>query len=1083
MARIKKIKVNNTAYDVGPDFGDKGSATNPVYFNDGEPIACTYSLNKTVPSSAKFTDTDTTYKLAASTNSTNGTVKISLTPSDGSMADMVYFHGYGATSVTTNALGNIGIQTADATTTRSGLMSASDKTKLDGIAAGAQGNSVTGVKGNSESSYRTGNVNITAANIGLGNVSNTSDANKPVSTAQQTAINNALSSAKTYADEKVANLVNNSTAAVDSITELAAAMENNADAIEALESVAAGKADANHSHDDMYYTESEIDGKVSGLQAEIDTKVAELQAGIDGHTHSWNDLEDKPFDSVSTEIPLIEIPDAYVTHAVGPISDYDIEPGDPVRVRMIINSEEVVMDSVWEGVDGDDGFVVEDYEENVFFRIHKSFSNMYEIVWIDNSNDDVRVDQGTTMRIYALSEGVIPLDAKYLPDTVATNSEVDAALATKADTTHTHAIADVTNLQTTLDSLQADIDGKVAELQADIDGHSHSWSTVSDKPPYMIGKREVLYQGTHQFTEYSGGNLSTSTMYDVYEAIDEGSLSYYDLVEFVVDKYSIVCSIPEAPSIPLGGVEQGIEYMYHLGTIFVNGSLDLESGKSYNVSINRLPLYPELEMWLSDNGYVPYQTIAGSFASKSEMNRAMAKKADTTHTHAIADVTNLQTTLDSLQASIDSVDIAVDNITSGTTVVEEAKHAESADTATNAGHATNADTAASCTGNAATATTASSCTGNAATATTASACSGNSATATKLATAKTISLTGDVTGSTSFDGSGNVSITTTVADDSHNHVISNIDNLQSTLDGKSNTNHTHAGLVNGAYPNGVVNLLYVDSDTFTLVPRQPSGSTVETYLGDSSCRYAGTYTDFLVATNNIQADSGNIVATNGRVQAKTQVYSEGKLTADGNLAVGKNATVDGTMKIGGTTSLGGITIASARIQPYASSQVNLGYSDKRWMNIYSNSNLNVSSDLKVKKDIVEIDDRYIELFDLVQPYAYKFIDGTSGRVHTGFISQHVEEAMEKVGLTAEELAFFCKDIMTEPVYDEDGNFVEDKELIDEDGNPVYYYSLRYGEYVAIMTEKIKRMEQKHAEEKADFEARLSALENKILSMQ
>ena len=46
---------------------------------------------------------------------------------------------------------------------------------------------VTGVKGNSESSYRTGNVNITAANVGLGNVNNTSDANKPVSTAQEAA--------------------------------------------------------------------------------------------------------------------------------------------------------------------------------------------------------------------------------------------------------------------------------------------------------------------------------------------------------------------------------------------------------------------------------------------------------------------------------------------------------------------------------------------------------------------------------------------------------------------------------------------------------------------------------------------------------------------------------------------------------------------------------------------------------------------------------------------------------------------------------------------------------------------------------
>ena len=61
---------------------------------------------------------------------------------------------------------------------------------------------------------------------------------------------------------------------------------------------------------------------------------------------------------------------------------------------------------------------------------------------------------------------------------------------------------------------------------------------------------------------------------------------------------------------------------------------------------------------------------------------------------------------------------------------------------------------------------------------------GNAGTATKLATARTISLAGDVTGSTSFDGSGNVSITATVADDSHNHVISNVDGLQSALDAK-----------------------------------------------------------------------------------------------------------------------------------------------------------------------------------------------------------------------------------------------------------------------------------------------------------
>lgn len=63
--------------------------------------------------------------------------------------------------------------------------------KWDVLAASA----VTGVKGDSETNYRQGNVNITKGNIGLGNVDNTSDANKPVSTAQQTALNGKVSKA------------------------------------------------------------------------------------------------------------------------------------------------------------------------------------------------------------------------------------------------------------------------------------------------------------------------------------------------------------------------------------------------------------------------------------------------------------------------------------------------------------------------------------------------------------------------------------------------------------------------------------------------------------------------------------------------------------------------------------------------------------------------------------------------------------------------------------------------------------------------------------------------------------------------
>lgn len=56
------------------------------------------------------------------------------------------------------------------------------------IAAITGGGVVTGVKGDAETSYRLGQVNITKANIGLGNVDNTSDKNKPISTATQTAL-------------------------------------------------------------------------------------------------------------------------------------------------------------------------------------------------------------------------------------------------------------------------------------------------------------------------------------------------------------------------------------------------------------------------------------------------------------------------------------------------------------------------------------------------------------------------------------------------------------------------------------------------------------------------------------------------------------------------------------------------------------------------------------------------------------------------------------------------------------------------------------------------------------------------------
>lgn len=66
-----------------------------------------------------------------------------------------------------------------ATSSADGLMSAADKSKLDGIGAGSNVKSVNG---------KTGAVSLSKADVGLGNVDNTKDADKPISTAVQTAL-------------------------------------------------------------------------------------------------------------------------------------------------------------------------------------------------------------------------------------------------------------------------------------------------------------------------------------------------------------------------------------------------------------------------------------------------------------------------------------------------------------------------------------------------------------------------------------------------------------------------------------------------------------------------------------------------------------------------------------------------------------------------------------------------------------------------------------------------------------------------------------------------------------------------------
>lgn len=74
---------------------------------------------------------------------------------------------------------------------------------------------------------------------------------------------------------------------------------------------------------------------------------------------------------------------------------------------------------------------------------------------------------------------------------------------------------------------------------------------------------------------------------------------------------------------------------------------------------------------------------------------------------------------------------------------------------------------------------------------------GNASTATTLKTARTIALSGDVTGSVSFNGSDDATIAATVVTDGHTQSISTVTGLQTALDSKAPTaSPTFTGAVN-----------------------------------------------------------------------------------------------------------------------------------------------------------------------------------------------------------------------------------------------------------------------------------------------
>lgn len=184
---------------------------------------------------------------------------------------------------------------------------------------------------------------------------------------------------------------------------------------------------------------------------------------------------------------------------------------------------------------------------------------------------------------------------------------------------------------------------------------------------------------------------------------------------------------------------------------------------------------------------------------------------------------------------------------------------------------------------------------------------GNAATATKLATARTVTLTGDVSGSASFDGSANITITTTVADNSHAHAITDITNLSTTLAAK-------ADLVGGVIP---ANQLpsYVDDvlEYAALASFPATGETGKIYVAidtNKIYRWSGTvYIEISPVAGN--ADTATKLATARAItitgDASWTVNFDGSVAVSSAITLANTGVTAGTYRSVTTDSKGRIT--------------------------------------------------------------------------------------------------------------------------------------------------------------------------------
>lgn len=292
--------------------------------------------------------------------------------------------------------------------------------------------------------------------------------------------------------------------------------------------------------------------------------------------------------------------------------------------------------------------------------------------------------------------------------------------------------------------------------------------------------------------------------------------------------------------------------------------------------------------------------------------------------------------------------------------------------------------------------------------------------------------------STSIDG---IEANISSLNGSITNIKADINGLRTTVSGKIDGS-TAQSMIDQSI--GKITLSVSSSSSGTTFKILSNGVVVDS-TGSIDLHVDAVNIDGTLTASEIEGDTITVRNDNGRRCG--YIYTEYASTADYKMtleskAMELNAT-SGNLYLSGNNGRSALNFdydfidCRGDFAPNADNRYNLGAPNFVWSTIYCSTNELNGSDRNIKNSIEALPVKYVRMFELVEPKRYKLNSGTSGRYHTGFIAQEVEDAMRACGIDSQEFAGWAAAKL-------------------DDGSETYF--LRYSEFIPILWAKVREQE-------------------------